>query len=343
MHRVLYMPVIRHGGSPGPPLSFYVKGTMLQAIYEDYASMLSMLDLNPSLAATANGTASHRGTLWPCGFYLGMEELLPHTFRGFKEHIIPLDNHKCRVDSKGVAVLVRLLTMQRLYMAVVIVILLHDHAVTLLHEITTIWQRKQSLVTLLFFLNRYIPAGLYLVIGISLGTPDMSTMFCGVALPRIAPALIIFSDAIIGILLMLKVRALWKDKINTTVAWMIVGTYAIELTAGIMVAVKLIGGGPIYPSVGCFLVFAQTNDMQMRLITLWFANIVFHVMIFLCTLKRIIIARYESTQALLGTVLLRDGVAYFLVVMTTKMTNLTLLVVSQLYICCAWIHGENCS
>ncbi|TFK52696.1 hypothetical protein OE88DRAFT_1734654 [Heliocybe sulcata] len=312
---------------------------MLQATNNDFAGMLSMPDLDSFLAAASNGTASHKAPPIFCAFYLGMfQELFPHSIRNLT--VIHLDNHLCSVGPSGLAVLTRLLTMQRLYMAVVVVILLHDHAVTFLDEVKQIWQRRFSIVTLLFLLNRYISAGLYLVIGISLGVPTMSTMFCGVALPRIAPALIIFSEAIIGILLMLKVRALWIEDLNSTVAWMIAGTYIIELGVGVTVAVKLIGGGPIPPSVGCFLIFAQTIDMKTRLITLWFTNIVFHVMIFVCTLKRTIIARYEGTPALLGTLLLRDGITYFLVVMAIKITNLVLLVFHPEYNSVNWAFNH---
>lgn len=316
---------------------------MLQATDSDFTGMLGMLEPSSLLALNASRAGNWTGFLphhvWNCWWYMGVNDLIP-LHRNFTMEYIHVADHECWIPSTAVKVLVRLLIMQRSYMAVAIVALLHDHAVTFIDEVNRMWTRRQNIITVLFFLNRYIPALLYIIIGISLASPSMSYSFCGQALPRITPVLIVFSEAIIGILLMLKVRALWRGSINAAIAWIIAITYVVELTIGIMVSVKLVGGGPIKPGVGCFLIFNPTTDMKMRLVSLWFINILFHVMIFACTLKRTIIARYEGAPAPLGTLLLRDGAAYFLILVTAKVTNLILLVFHPEYNSVNWAFNH---
>ncbi|KAL5519981.1 hypothetical protein ACEPAG_1641 [Sanghuangporus baumii] len=237
------------------------------------------------------------------------------------------------IDGKFCLWLVKTTIEGRYYLTAAAVVLFLDILLTLDVEVERVWKGKFSRASLLFCINRYLPPAMYAVILLSLNYPHLSNEYCTNFFQVIPPVAIVFSEAIIGALLILRTCALYKEtksQLSHAVVAALVFIYLVQLALSVFAARDLKAIGPLRQSFneGCILFFTLNNTP--RLLVLWFTNMVFNVTVFMCTFKKT--ARFHWLDQKMGmfytmhSLILSDATLYFLAVMTAKTINLVMLV-----------------
>ncbi|KAL5524479.1 hypothetical protein ACEPAF_9619 [Sanghuangporus sanghuang] len=238
-----------------------------------------------------------------------------------------------RIDDKFCLWLVKTTIEGRYYLTAAAVVLFFDILLTLDVEIERVWKGKFSLASLLFCINRYLPPAMYAVVLLSLNYPHLSNEYCTNFFRVIPPVAIVFSEAVIGALLILRTCALYKEtksQLSHAVIAALMIVYLVQLALSVFAARDLKAIGPLRQpfNEGCILFF--TRFKWTGLLVLWFTNIVFNVIVFMCTFKKT--ARLHWLDQKMGmfytmhSLILFDATLYFLAVMTAKTINLVMLV-----------------
>jgi len=113
--------------------------------------------------------------------------------------------------------------------------------------------------------------------------------------------------------------------------YLVVVVFALQISLAIACAVALQGIGPIFgreeKQLGCFLVF-QSGSMP-RLVTHWFTNIFFNLLIFYSMMRKSLSIRVLKDPGIrsLSGIVLRDGALLFIVMLTVNVINLSMLLV----------------
>ncbi|KAL5482588.1 hypothetical protein ACEPAI_9182 [Sanghuangporus weigelae] len=237
------------------------------------------------------------------------------------------------IDDKFSLWLVKTTIEGRYYLTAAAVVLFLDILLTLDVEIERVWKGKFSRASLLFCINRYLPPSMYAVVLFSLNYPHLSNEYCTDFFQVIPPVAIVFSEAIIGALLILRTCALYKEtksQLSHAVVAALIFIYLVQFALSVFAARDLKAIGPLRQpfNEGCILFFTRFNTL--RLLVLWFTNIVFNVIVFMCTFKKT--ARLHWLDQKMGmfytmhSLILSDATLYFLAVMTAKTINLVMLV-----------------
>ncbi|KAL5501645.1 hypothetical protein ACEPAH_8905 [Sanghuangporus vaninii] len=275
------------------------------------------------------------------------------------------------IDDKFCLWLVKTTIEGRYYLTAAAVVLFLDILLTLDVEIERVWKGKFSWASLLFCVNRYLPPAMYAVT-LGLNYPHLSNkvstvspspvidrphslilQYCTNFFRVIPPVAIVFSEAVIGALLILRTCALYKEtksQLSHAVIAVLMFVYLVQLAFSVFAARDLKAIGPLRQpfNEGCILFFTPFNTLRASevqstelrnklmvvtctgLLVLWFTNIVFNVIVFMCTFKKT--ARLHWLDQKMGmfytmhSLILLDATLYFLAVMTAKTVNLVMLV-----------------
>ncbi|KAJ3536236.1 hypothetical protein NM688_g6867 [Phlebia brevispora] len=229
----------------------------------------------------------------------------------------------------------------RFYMLAGVVMLFFDYVVTMDMEVEQIWKRKQNMVAYLFYVNRYLPLVTYLFVILSVFLTTMSNHFCVRVFATLPPAMIVTSEAIVGLLRMAKVYALWKNDLNRYFGLATIVVYLLQTLFAIVAAVALQGVGPFFGpnnEIGCFVIF-HSGSMP-RIIMHWFINLVFNVMIFCFILRKALTVRKVGGDAYLADILVRDAVMFLVVLSAVKIGNLIMVILFPYWNAINWCFNN---
>ncbi|KAI0345661.1 hypothetical protein BDW22DRAFT_1353232 [Trametopsis cervina] len=231
----------------------------------------------------------------------------------------------------------------RYFMLASAVLLLYEHVVTLDLEVELIWMREKwylHMVPNIFLLTRYIPLATYIFIAIGVHYSGSDHMFCTHIFAHIPPALIVLCEILIGVLGILKTRAIWKHDANPFMAALIIVTFLAKVVLAVACAVALQGVGPLFGRdnrIGCFVIFKKGS--MPRLVVHWFINIVFNILIFFSILRKSLSIRIHGNTGRtqnLPTVILRDAIVQFTVMLLVNVANLLMLLLFPYWNAITW-------
>ncbi|EJC97948.1 uncharacterized protein FOMMEDRAFT_149413 [Fomitiporia mediterranea MF3/22] len=130
----------------------------------------------------------------------------------------------------------------RYYLTACAIVLFLDIILTLDVEIERVWNTKFTKAKLLFYLNRYLPPILYSIALFGSNHPSLSSKFCTNFFQEILPVLIVFGEAAIGALLILRTRALYqetKGHLSYVVQGVLIIVYLVQIALSVLVAKDL--------------------------------------------------------------------------------------------------------
>ncbi|KIM38016.1 hypothetical protein M413DRAFT_249734 [Hebeloma cylindrosporum] len=199
------------------------------------------------------------------------------------------------------------------------VMLFYDMVITFGQEVERIWMRKFTMVTALWFLNRYLSPLGYIVIIVSFHDPSWSKEVCNryILFPE---ALKIVTAFVIGVVFIMRIYAIYSRRLS--VVLFVVCLLAAELAVKIWAFTD--GTSLALPEglVGCILV----GKHHKRFVFTWIAELVFDSVVFFLTLWRTVIQNRSlkgNTSSLINLVL-RDGVIYFGVIFVANLVTVLL-------------------
>ncbi|KIM38019.1 hypothetical protein M413DRAFT_249814 [Hebeloma cylindrosporum] len=198
------------------------------------------------------------------------------------------------------------------------VMLFYDIVITFGQEVERIWMRKFTMVTALWFLNRYLSPLGYIVIIVSFHHP-WSKEVCNryILFPE---ALKIVTAFVIGVIFTMRIYAIYSGRL--TIVLFVACLLAAELAVKIWAFTD--GTSLVLPEglVGCILV----GKHQGRFVFTWVAELVFDSVVFFLTLWRTVVHNRllrGNTSSLINLVL-RDGVIYFGVIFIANLVTVLL-------------------
>ncbi|KAF8961524.1 hypothetical protein BDZ97DRAFT_1828667, partial [Flammula alnicola] len=215
-----------------------------------------------------------------------------------------------------------LLTAVKIYSLASCVMLFYDIVITFGEEVESIWMRKFTPFTILWFLNRYFPPLAFIVIIVS-NFDNWSPEVCNryVLFPEIVRLLM---AAIIGTIFLIRLYAIYAGSrvVVASGAFLLIAELALKIwsfTDGTMLELP-----PGILASQCVLV----GRNQIRFSFTWIAELFFDTAMFLFTLWRTIMLHRvtRGTAHSLITRIFRDGVIYFAVIFAANVVTALLFI-----------------
>ncbi|KAI5123107.1 hypothetical protein M0805_001463 [Coniferiporia weirii] len=193
---------------------------------------------------------------------------------------------------------------------------IYEYMITFDREVQSIWQRKYTFVTVLWFFNRYTLLLSYCPIILAFYLP-YTAEFPGV--------IQIVSNISTGLTLSLRVYALYGRAL-----WIFL-ILAPCLIAEITVEGWAVASGVPVPipqgQAGCILTGEQNQGD--RFAALWIGQLAFPTMIFALTVVRVFVLRRQGiARDSISVFILRDGAIYFLVIFLVNLANVLTYVIA---------------
>jgi len=201
-----------------------------------------------------------------------------------------------------------------------IVLLFYDYILTLPDEIDCIWRHRRSLVTLLFFLNRYLALFHALMIILVYSDSALSTRLGCSGVWHFIAWLTFTGIAIAEVIFTLRTAAIWEDR-KLIVGLVCFGSLLIALIPAAYVLEDQIKSiqwlsMPIPGAVGCASL--QAKD------TLWIVYtllLVYQTVIFGLTLRKVMRPKITEGSSL-AFVLYRDGFLFYILLLIVSLVNI---------------------
>ncbi|KZW02554.1 hypothetical protein EXIGLDRAFT_759683 [Exidia glandulosa HHB12029] len=220
-----------------------------------------------------------------------------------------------------------------------VALLFWDHITTLDREVELVWSTRWSLGKILFILNRYIPAANLFVLLFSYTYPSFPingyagsslSSYQAVTKSRSCVAWSIIDDwlsllsmAVVDVLLMLRITAMWDR--NKIVRWILLPLFIITMggmTAAIVNITVTAKQDEFPPSIRpCVVSFENTHLAS----TFFYSSMFFDTTIMLLTVARLVPMLRAGTLGPLLKVLQTDGYIYFAVLFMTATANIIVL------------------
>ncbi|KAG8702833.1 hypothetical protein FRC09_004509 [Ceratobasidium sp. 395] len=214
------------------------------------------------------------------------------------------------------------LALAKCMMVAAFTFLMYDIALTYRREVQLIWGSRWTFVRVLFTITRYfvpcvLMVNIYYAFHPKLTAKDPSYR-CKIEL-RVMTATVIFSNAAMMGILLLRVWAIWGRKF-----WML-GVLLLVFASSQLPPAILIGGElqkltPIdnpFPGVLTGCVVTSQSDLKANWVHLYISSLTYESVLFLLTLVRAWILNKRGTGTPIMTLLTRDGAWYFLVVIAS--------------------------
>ncbi|VDB89657.1 unnamed protein product [Peniophora sp. CBMAI 1063] len=209
-------------------------------------------------------------------------------------------------------------------------VLLFDYTLTLSQEIRLMWIHPTSRTSLVFFLNRYVPIASCIVSIIfsfsEFGSSESTCKSFYVA----RQASIIFSQAVVAVLLALRIVALYqRDK---RIIAVLVGAFVLLIP----LACWSITGGSSYvlqAAAGCHIASDFASGVHISFA--WIVQAIWDILIFSLTIRNTLQVQqsWRSRTFLTGTSLVnlvwRDGAFYFAIMAVSTLVNIGFFYVQQ--------------
>ncbi|KAF9518663.1 hypothetical protein BS47DRAFT_1482520 [Hydnum rufescens UP504] len=210
-----------------------------------------------------------------------------------------------------------------------LVILIYDYFLTLSDEIRYIWPSKWSWVKIVFLMNRYISPlivinALIMVAAFTFDVPRCRRELFAVSL------LNIFIFATWNVLLTLRVHALWGASRRMGIALAIADTGSDKLEGSESLRPR--GSGPtrllyyLAPfSPSRYLNRSALTDYLSSIGASFHSKLLFETVVFLMTMYKVL-GRQRKQVHSIASIILRDGVIYFVTIFGARVANMTLYV-----------------
>jgi len=218
---------------------------------------------------------------------------------------------------------VRDLTASKLYATASWALASYEYLITFDKELSRIWSRSFSIMTILWAINRYVflisfaPTILFLFIPLS---SEQCLSF--VKFPGIMQIILNIST---GITLSLRTYALYSNN-----KWILIFLMPF-LLAEVAVEAWAVSGGDRVPLPkgfsGCILTGKESQGN--RFVAFWVGQLVVPTLIFVLTIgKGVSLYRYGTSRSRVLRIMLRDGLMYFLIIFLANVVNVVTYVVA---------------
>ncbi|EIW77319.1 hypothetical protein CONPUDRAFT_84441, partial [Coniophora puteana RWD-64-598 SS2] len=208
--------------------------------------------------------------------------------------------------------------------------MIYDFLLTFSLEYDRVWTKREralSLVHVLFFMNRYLSiiVRVPMVIASSWpGTPLTAHVRC-IDLRTYNQLSVAVMQAVIGVLMILRVYALYQRDRRVLYSLLVVVAFAVGISVwGLNSQHRPVIQEAVGANGGCAVVLSDAQAI--RLMAAWcgsvFADVVFFVFVLWKALR--VRGRHRS----LMNILIRDGAMYFLCITLVNITNIMLLLLS---------------
>jgi len=227
------------------------------------------------------------------------------------------------MSSAAIQTAVQDLTVSKLYATASWALALYEYLITFDQELSRIWSRPFSIVTILWVINRYVflisftPTILFFFIPLS---TEQCLSF--VKFPGIMQIILNIST---GITLSLRTYALYGNN-----KWILIFLMPFLLAEVAVEAWAVSGGVPVpLPEgfSGCILTGKASQGN--RFVAFWVGQLVFPTLIFVLTIaKGASLYRGGTSRSKVLRIMLRDGLMYFLVIFLANVVNVVTYVVT---------------
>jgi len=205
-------------------------------------------------------------------------------------------------------------------------VLIWDHIDTFPLEVEHIWAKKKTMITYLFLLNRYLTplsfiVNLYAYLGpASVWTPDRCAHFI-----RYEGATIVININIVGLMMFLRIRALYYSQIWVHVIVGFLLTVQIIIMAYLMTKGERVVHNPASGVNACTMIFAPEIS-SLASASAWMP-LLYDSTIFGLTLNRTLPAIRNKSQSYVIKRLFKDGLLYYSIIFAVNAV-LTLMIIS---------------
>ncbi|KAF9041560.1 hypothetical protein BJ165DRAFT_1350015 [Panaeolus papilionaceus] len=213
------------------------------------------------------------------------------------------------------------LMIAKMYSLAACVMIFYDMAITFGEEVEQIWMRKFSLLTVLWFLNRYLSPLGYIVIIVSFHDP-WSKEVCDryILYPE---ALKVVTTSVVGAIFIMRLHAIY----SRSVFIIILGCVLLTVELGLKIWAFTDGKSIDLPPglVGCILVGTE----HARFAVTWIAELGFDTAVFLLTLWKTFEHnwRLQGNATSLINLILRDGIMYYAIIFAANLLTVLLFLV----------------
>ncbi|TBU38854.1 hypothetical protein BD309DRAFT_483972 [Dichomitus squalens] len=209
----------------------------------------------------------------------------------------------------------------RICASVSLAILYYDYALTIGAEVERFWMRRRSLVSHIFFLNRYLA-----LIG---HIPVIYEFFW---VHDTTELLIAAIQIVIGVLQLFRTYALYSQSRRVLSCLCAFGLIASSVAIwAVTNASEDSKGDPskAVPTFGCEAALSETGAHFLAVA--WSVSLAYDALMFALTLYKTLHAVYNrATRSSLSTLLLRDGAFYFGILLLCNVANILTLILPQL-------------
>ncbi|PPR01532.1 hypothetical protein CVT24_001844 [Panaeolus cyanescens] len=215
------------------------------------------------------------------------------------------------------------LMIAKMYSLAACVMLFYDMVITFGEEVEQIWMRKFSLLTVLYFLNRYLSPLGYIVIIVSFHDSTWTKEVCNryILYPE---ALKVVTTSVIGAIFILRLFAIYSRSFFIV----LVGSALLAAELALKIWAFTDGKSIDLPPglVGCILV----GKRHARFAVTWIAELGFDTAIFLLTLWKTFEHnwRLQGNATSLINLILRDGVMYYAIIFVANLVTVLIFMLA---------------
>jgi len=213
------------------------------------------------------------------------------------------------------------------------VILYYDHVLTLSMEIQRFWTRGPfTWATFFFFANRYLAFLGYFPVILRIFWDPSDLLYKFTTCRHILSYhqyVVVASQLVIGVLLIMRIYAMYDRKRWVVWLFIIVGTVDITVGCwGIMSKAPIAIPPILFSSPGC--IEPLGSEQAGRLAVGWSGQLAFDALVFCFTLRKLFTIGRTGHRILID-ILIRDGVVYFAIMTAANLANiLTLLLAAPI-------------
>lgn len=204
------------------------------------------------------------------------------------------------------------------YMLASVVVLFFDYFLTFDLEVERLWKKAFTVTGSLLLLNRYYPLLIYPFVLYSVHA-DWSPEFCE-SFARFPFIAALISDAIIGIIIILRIYAIYYS--HKKILLILLPLFVGQLLLGGWASDSILRAKHLPPGTGCIV--DVPHQALLRFALLWGSSACFDSLIFVLTMYRTLSLRRSGLKTGLMQLFLRDGLLYFGIMTSAKLLNFVL-------------------